>query len=124
MNPTDPMIYYLCDSLYRIYKKIGKNFIKWAQHVLEIIDQISNTVFLKENTNNNNNNMDTDSVDDETNCEDDELRSICLNFYNRTCDVDILLIHARKYKIIDYLNTNQGNNIERCLLIAKLRLIK
>jgi hypothetical protein len=122
MNPTDPMIYYLCDSLYRIYKKIGKNFIKWASSVLEIIDQVSNTVFLKQNTNNNNN-MDTDT-DDETNCEDDELRSICLNFYNRTCDIDILLIHARKYKIIDYLNHNQGDTNESCLLIAKLRLIK
>ena len=122
MNPTDPMIYYLCDSLYRIYKKIGKNFIKWASSVLEIIDQVSNTVFLKQNLNNNNN-MDTDT-DDETNCEDDELRSICLNFYNRTCDIDILLIHARKYKIIDYLNHNQCDTSESCLIIAKLRLIK
>ena len=59
--------------------------------------------------------------------DDDEFKAICLCFYSRTCDTDVLLIHARKFQIIDYLNANVGVNLDledNTLIIAKLRLIK
>jgi hypothetical protein len=58
---------------------------------------------------------------------DDELKAICLCFYSRTCETDLLLIHARKFQIIDYLNADTSVNLDpedNTLIIAKLRLIK
>ncbi len=57
MNPTDPNIFYLCHSIYKIYKIIGKNFVTWIEPILEIIDKIACYIFFKMN----NDNMEVDS---------------------------------------------------------------
>ena len=60
MNPTDPDIFYLCHSIYNIYKITGKHFDAWIEPVLEIIDKIASYMFFK--TNADNMEMDSDEV--------------------------------------------------------------
>ena len=59
MRPNDPMIFYLCHSIYKIYKIIGMHFVTWAESVLKIIDKVASCIFFK----NNADDMDVDSDD-------------------------------------------------------------